>query len=64
MKGTIISGEEVLKIIASGDCENISKIYAICMDRLIQTGPIAELYLGSILKACHDENLIFIKIEK
>lgn len=72
MKGTIISGEEVLKIIASGDLENISKIYEIYSTGPIQSGSIIDgwfgsisnLYLETVIKDCYDDNLTFIKIEK
>ena len=64
MKGTIISGEEVLKIIASGDLENLSKIYEIYKTGPIQIGAITNMYLETVIKDCYDENLMFIKIEE
>lgn len=64
MKGTIISGEEVLKTIASGDLENTLKIYEIYKSGLTQIELISGMSLETVLKDCNDENIIFIKIEK
>ena len=64
MKGTIISGEEVLKIIASGDFENLSKIYEIYSSGSLIIRPISNMYLCTVIKDCYADDLMFIKIEK
>ena len=66
MKGTIISGKEVLKILGEGDLEKLGDIY-----EMAYTGGPMELRkcgfceVHRLIRDCHgNEEVIFIKVEK
>lgn len=66
MKGIIISGEEVLKILGEGDLEKLRDVY----EMIYEGGPIYLRRCGScevhrLIKDCHsNDEVIFIKVER
>lgn len=65
MKGTIISGEEVLKILGEGNLEKLEHIYCI----IGGGGPLELSRCGyrethRLIKDCQEDKVIFIKIER
>ena len=66
MKGTIISGEEVLKILGEGDLEKLRNVY----EMVYEGGPIDLRRCGCcevhrLIKDCHgNDDVIFIKVER
>lgn len=64
MKGTIISGEEVLKRISKGELDAVKNIYAIYSVGKVEITPIASQYLGAIINDYNDSKIIFIEITK
>lgn len=66
MKGTIISGEEVLKILGEGDLEKLRNIY----EMVYEGGPIflkkcEYCEVHRLIKDCHsNDEVIFIKVER
>lgn len=66
MKGVIISGEEVLKILGEGDLEKIKDIY----EMIYMGGPMDLKRCGlcevhRLIKDCHgNDEVIFIKVER
>lgn len=64
MKGTIISGEEVLKILGEGDLKKLEHIYCI-----IDGGPLELIRCGyretyRLIRDCQEDKVIFIKIKR
>lgn len=65
MKGTIISGEEVLKRISTGEFNVVKNIYAIYTPAgNVSITPITKYYLGNIMNDCKDPKILFIEIIK
>lgn len=64
MKGTIISGEEVLKRISTGELDAVKNIYAIYSAGNINITPITKYYLGNVMNDCKDPKIIFIELTK
>ena len=62
MKGTIISGEEVLKRISIGEWNAVKDIYAIYSAGNINITPIVNQKLGGIVNDYNDPNIMFIEI--
>lgn len=65
MKGTIISGEEVLKVLGEGDLEKLGCIYEI----IHNGGPVELKSCGfcetyRLIRDCQIDEVIFIKLEK
>jgi len=65
MKGTIISGEEVLKRISKGEWDAVKNIYAIYSPTgNVNITPIVSRSLGAIINDYNDPKIIFIEIAK
>lgn len=64
MKGTIISGEEVLKRISKGEWDVIENIYAIYSAGKMDITPIISRSLGAIINDYNDPKIVFIEITK
>lgn len=66
MKGTIISGEEVLKRISKGEWDAVKNIYAIYSVSVgrVDITPIVNRALGAIVNDYNDPKIIFIEIMK
>lgn len=64
MKGTIISGDEVLKLISTGEFNEVKNIYAICVDGGTYIAPIVSEKIGALINDYSNPDIIFIKITK
>ena len=64
MKGTIISGEEVLKHIYKGEWDELKNIYAIYSAGKMDIIPIVSRSLWAIINDYNDPKIIFIEITK
>jgi hypothetical protein len=64
MKGTIISGEEVLKRIYAGEWDTVKNIYAIYSAGKMDITPIVSQTLGAIINDYNDPKIVFIEITK
>lgn len=64
MKGTIISGEEVLKLLSKGDFNEIKNIYVIYIVGNVIIAPIVSEKIGAFINDYNDPKIIFIKITK
>lgn len=64
MKGTIISGEDVLKRISKGEWDAVKNIYAIYSAGKMDITPIVNRNLGAIINDYNDPKIIFIEITK
>lgn len=64
MKGTIISGEEVLKRVSTGEWDEVKNIYAIYSTGKMDITPIVSRSLGAIINDYNDPKIIFIEIAK
>lgn len=62
MKGTIISGEEVLKRISKGEWDEVKNIYAIYSVGKMDITPIVSRSLGAIINDYNDPKIVFIEI--
>lgn len=66
MKGIIISGEEVLKILGEGDLEKLGNVY----EMVYPGGPMELRRCGfcevhRLIRDCHgNDEVIFIKVER
>lgn len=66
MKGTIISGEEVLKILGEGDLEKLGTVY----EMEYAGGPMELRKIGlcevhRLIRDCHgNKEALFIKVER
>ena len=64
MKGTIITGEKVLKRVFTGEWDAIKNIYSIKSVGRIEIIPIAGQLLGAIINDCHDPKVVFVELIK
>lgn len=64
MKGTIISGEELLKRVSTGEWDAVKDIYAIYSVGKVDITPIANRALGAIINDYNDPKIVFIEITK
>lgn len=64
MKGTIISGEEVLKRVSTGEWDEVKNIYAIYSVGKMDITPIVSRSLGAIINDYNDPKIVFIEITK
>lgn len=64
MKGTIITGEEVLKRISAGEWDAVKNICAIYFAGRMDITPIISRSLGAIINDYNDPKIIFIEITK
>lgn len=64
MKGTIITGEEVLKRISKGKWDEVKNIYAIYSAGKMDITPIVSRSLGAIINDYNDPKIVFIEITK
>ena len=65
MKGTIISGEEVLKRVSTGKWNAVKGIYAIYAPvGNVSITPIINRSLGGIINDYSDPKIMFIEIEE
>lgn len=64
MKGTIISGEEILKRVSTGEWNAVKNIYSIKSVGRIEIIPIAGQVLGAIISDCNDPKVVFVELTK
>ena len=64
MKGTIITGEEVLKRISKGEWDEVKNIYAIYSAGKMDITPIVSRSLEAIINDYNDPKIVFIEITK
>lgn len=64
MKGIIISGEEVLKRVSTGEWDAVKNIYAIYSVGNVNIIPIVNLKMGAIVNDYNDPHIMFIEITK
>lgn len=64
MKGTIISGEELLKRVSTGEWDAVKDIYAIYSVGRVDITPIVNRALGAIINDYNDPKIVFIEITK
>ena len=63
-KGTVLTGREVLILIATGDAKLIENIFRICHLGTWEMRRIQDLPLKMVLESCHNDDMIFINITK
>lgn len=63
-KGTVLTGKEILILIATGDAKLIENIFRICHLGTWEMRRIQDLPLQVVLESCHNDDMIFIKITK
>lgn len=65
MKGTIISGEEVLKVLGQGDLEELQMIYEVgSMGGPVELCRCCNRETRNLINDCREGRVIFLKIER